>query len=312
MVKIALSDLVIISSIIVGLVSIPFLVTGPLSDNIPTGRLVLGMNDTQVEGIPNKMTKIFSSDKYEKVYETAFGRFTMRISAGEIFQELSKPGKITVVSEDTEKTTWRITTQEYKLEIVRRPNSVVQTCNTPDGMLKKIKENGEVTEEFQGMNQEGVISICSRAELDLQEEVDKMEQIKSESEIPSTETKNIYGRVKIREINVSAEWVKLVNTASVSVDMTGWKLMNGKETGTGTYTYTFNNFTLPPNGYVYVYSDDAGTTNCTETETTLCWSRSNEWDSSRDIAILINNKGEEVSRCVYIKSDVKNNLVVCS
>ena len=312
MIEIALSDILVISSIIVGLVSIPFLVTGPLSDNIPTGRLVLGMNDTQVEGIPNKMVKTFSSEKYEKVYETAFGKFTVRISAGEVFQELSKPGKITVVTEDTEKTVWSITTQEYKLEIMRKPNSVLQTCNTPDGVLKKVKENGEVTEEFQGMNQDEVVYICSRAELDLQEEVDKMEQINAESEIPSTETKTIYGRVKIKEINVSAEWVKLENTGSVSIDMSGWKLMNGKETGTGTYTYTFGNFTIGPNGYVYVYSDDAGTVNCTETETSLCWDRSNEWDSSRDIAILRNSKGEEVSRCVYIMSDVKDDLVVCS
>lgn len=60
-----ISDILIIGSILIGLVSIPFLVTGPFSDTIPTGKLVLNMDDTDVEGIPSKMSKVFSSEKFE-------------------------------------------------------------------------------------------------------------------------------------------------------------------------------------------------------------------------------------------------------
>lgn len=236
----------------------------------------------------------------------------MRIAAGEVFQQLSKPGKVTIVTEDTEKTIWKITTQQYQLQITRTPDSVEQICTTPDGELEKVKERGEVTESFKGMNQDQVTEVCAQAELDIQEEVEKMEQIKSESEIPSTETKtSVGGGVKIKEINVSAEWVKLENSGDNNVNLDSWKLMNGKESGTGTYTYTFGNFSLASNGYVYVYSDDAGQINCTDTATGLCWNRTSEWDSTRDIAILRDKEGKEVDRCVYINQDVQNNLVIC-
>ena len=223
----ALSDILIISSIIASLVSIPFLVTGPLSDTIPTGRLVLNMNSSDVEGIPSKMSKIFSSEKFEKTYETAFGKFTMSISAGEIKQELSKPGKVTVVNENTEETVWKITTQEYQLEVTRTPNSVEQICTTPDGELIKIKETGEVTESFQGMNQEYVLEICAQAEQNLQEEVNKMEQIKSESEIPSTESSTRKEKILINEFvsdpeSGEEEWIELYNPTEDDIDLTDW------------------------------------------------------------------------------------------
>ena len=234
-----LGDIAVIISIIAGLVSIPFLVSGPLSDSIPTGKLVLNMDDSEVESTPSKMTKIFSSDKFEKTYETAFGKFKMTISGGEVNQELSKSGKVTIVNQNTETTTWKITTQQYQFEVIRTPDSVTQICTTPDGEMEKIKERGEVTESFQGMNQEYVTDVCEQAEKDLQEEVEKMEQIVEESEIPSTETKTSMGGVKIKEINVTAEWAKLENYGDSNVNMTDWELMNGKESGTGTYTYTF-------------------------------------------------------------------------
>jgi len=308
-----LGDIAVIISIIAGLVSIPFLVSGPLSDSIPTGKLVLNMDDSEVESTPSKMTKIFSSEKFEKTYETAFGKFKMIISGGEVNQELSKPGKVTTVNQNTENTTWKIITQQYQFEVIRTPDSVTQICTTPDGEMEKIKERGEVTESFQGMNQDQVIEICEQAEQDLQEEVDKMEQIVEESEIPSTETKTSVGGVKITEINVSAEWVKIENEGSSDTNMTGWELMNGKETGTGTYTYTFSNFTLGSGDDVNVYSGgyaDNSTMGWCDTE--ICWTTTGRWDGSRDIAVLKDSSGKEVDRCVYIKEDMIDNLVTCN
>jgi len=91
--------------------------------------------------------------------------------------------------------------------------------------------------------------------------------------------------------------------------MTDWQLMNGKESNS--YTYTFENFILNSSGYVYVYTDDAGNGTCVESGTELCWDRSNQWDSTRDIAILKDVEGKEIDRCVYTKSDVQDNLVTC-
>ncbi len=306
-----LSDFLIISSIIFGLVSIPFLVSGPLSDSIPTGKLVLNMDDSEVEDTPSKMTKTFSSEKFEKTYETAFGKFKVVISGGEVNQELSKPGKVTTVNQNTENTTWKITTQQYQYEIIRTPDSVTQTCTTPDGQMKKIKERGEVTESFQGMNQENVIGICEQAEQDLQIEVEKMQQIVEESEIPSTETKTSQASVKIVEINVDAEWFKLKNAES-EVDMNSWGLNNGKETGSGAYTYKFSNFTFEKDGYVYVYSDDScDITTFVSNETSLCWNKTSVWSPTTDVAVLKDAEGKQVDLCAYTKGDIQDSIVNC-
>ena len=309
-----LSDFLIAGSIILGLVSIPILVTGPFSDTIPTGRLVLNMSDVDVEGVPTKISKIFSSDQYQKTYETAFGRFNVSISAGKIQEELSKPGKVTIVSQDTQETVWKINTQQYQLEVTKTPDSVTQICTTPDGELKKIKQKGQVTESFQGMNQDYVIEVCAQAEEDLQEEVNKIEQIVSESEIPLTENKgnSTATKVKIVQINVDAESVRLENRGSSDLNMNNWGLNNNKEVGTGTYTYKFSNFTLNASSYVYVYSDDEGnSTVCNINATSLCWNKNSIWSPTSDIAILKDSNGNEIDRCIYIKSDIKNSLVNC-
>lgn len=302
-----LSDILIISSIITGLISIPFLVIGPLSDYIPTGKIVLGLDEANVKGIPSSFSKILTAEKFEKTYETAFGKFRMIISSNEIIQELSKPGSVVTVTENTEETIWKIITQDCMLTINRTADKVVQECTTPDGQLLKIKEMGETTESFNGINLERINEICVETEEVLQEEVEKMEQIKSETVLPEIEE----GRVKIVEINVDAEWVKIVNEGNSGINMTNWDLHNGKESGTGTYTYTFGDFILNPNGLLYVYSDDAGnTTNCNITQTSLCWDKSNIWDSSRDIVVLRDASGNEIDRCVYIKTDVQANSIV--
>ncbi len=223
-----LGDIAVIISIIAGLVSIPFLVSGPLSDSVPTGKLVLNMDASEVESTPSKMTKIFSSEKFEKTYETAFGKFKMTISGGEVSQELSKTGKVTSVNQNTETTTWKITTQQYKFEVIRTPDSVAQTCTTPDGEMKKIKERGEVTESFQGMNQEYVMDVCEQAEQDLQGEVEKIQQIVEESEIPLTETKTERTKILINEFvsdpetTSHEEWIEFYNPGEKDVNLTGW------------------------------------------------------------------------------------------
>ena len=258
-----LSDFLIAGSIILGLVSIPILVTGPFSDTIPTGRLVLNMSDVDVDEVPSKMSKIFSSQNFVKTYETAFGRFSVNISAGEINEELSKPGKVTIVNQDTQRTIWKINTLQYQLKITKKPDSVRQVCTTPDGELEKVKQRGEVTESFQGMNQNYVIEVCAQAEKDLQEEVNKIEQIVSESEIPSTENKNntttttipTGGGVLINEFeqnpegaDAGNEWIELYNPTASNVTIDGWVLVNSDEENR-----TISSGVISPSGY-YVFN----------------------------------------------------------
>lgn len=256
----ALSDIVIISSIITGLISIPFLVTGPLSDSVPTGKLVLDMEDeTEVESIPSKMSKVFSSDRFEKTYETPFGKFTMRISAGEVFQELSKPGKVTVVKEDTEKTVWKIKTNEYRFKITRSLGYIEQICTTPNGELTKVLEKGEVAETFEGVNQEGVVEVCAEVEQELQEEVEKMEQIKSESEFPSTKkkgeesSKGVVINEFVSDPNTDEdEWIELYNKGSSEVNLTGWTIEDntGSTYGSGGGNTTLDGLVISGKGYL--------------------------------------------------------------
>jgi hypothetical protein len=140
-----------------------------------------------------------------------------------------------------------------------------------------------------------------------------MEQIVEESEIPSTETKTSMG-VKITEINVSAEWVRLENPGNTEVNITGWELLNGRESGTGTYTYVFGDFTLVAGGDTYVYTDDYGneTLEYCDGNTTFCWTTTGRWDGSRDVAILRDSQGDEIDRCVYTGTDVgEDDLVRC-
>lgn len=204
---------------------------GPLSDTIPTGQIVLGMNASDVEGIPSRSLKVFNSDKFEKTYETAFGKFSMTISAGEIKQTFSKPGKVTTVLENTEQIVWKIVAQDYVLQIVRTSDSVTQTCTTPDGELTMKKQKGEVTENFVGVNQDHVLEVCAQAETDLQEEVNKIEEIAQKSIIPETETKTSTStkKVLINEFmadpeNESFEWIELYNPTKANITLEGWAI----------------------------------------------------------------------------------------
>ncbi|MBD3155985.1 MAG: hypothetical protein GF368_05020 [Candidatus Aenigmarchaeota archaeon] len=251
-----LSDILLLTSVVGGLLSIPFIVTGPLSDNIPTGEIVLGMEANDVENIPNKMTKVFSSERYEKTYETAFGRFILSIASNEVSQELSKPGMVTQVTEDIEKTVWKITTQQYSLEVIRTPDSVTQTCTTPDGELIKIKQRGEVTETFQGMSQDSVIETCAQAEESLQIEVEKMEQIKTESEIPSTETKESGVSILINEFmsnpdDEDMEWIELYNPGESDLNLTGWTIEDDSAS-----EESLDDFSISANGYLLLNKSD--------------------------------------------------------
>ena len=88
-----ISEILIITSIISGLVSIPFLVLGPFDDHKPTGKVLLGLGNSSLEQIQASFSKIITSDKFEKTYETAFGKFWYSITSYKVEQKLSRPDR---------------------------------------------------------------------------------------------------------------------------------------------------------------------------------------------------------------------------
>ena len=220
-----LSDIVIIASIITGILSIPFLTIG-LKDFSFVGTRVLNLSESETNFLPAKFSKYLSPEKFENVYETAFGRFKITISSDETIQELSRPGVVVSVVENTDETVWKIITQEYELKITRTSGKVIQECTTPDGQLVKVKEMGEINESFRGVNLDKVSKMCEEAEKSLQKEVERMEEIKSETELPDIGEEQ---RVLINEFvsdpnEGESEWIELYNPNDYEIELNEWTI----------------------------------------------------------------------------------------
>jgi len=123
----AITSLLIIGSIIAGILAIPFIASN-LSDLKPTGRLLLDLNDTEVDKIPTKSSKIFTSDKFERTYETAFGKVTFKVSPNEIVQELSKPDRTVICIETAYEVEWELTTKEYNINVLQSSYKIKEKC----------------------------------------------------------------------------------------------------------------------------------------------------------------------------------------
>jgi hypothetical protein len=103
--------------------------------------------------------------------------------------------------------------------------------------------------------------------------------------------------VVISDLNLVQDWVRITNTGSHAVSMTGWRLTNAGGRNSLTFidwtnpdgsTYTF---TLLPHTTVTVYSGTTGT----PTNTRLYWPYDNLWNDSGDTAYLYNPEGTLVS-----------------
>jgi hypothetical protein len=104
-------------------------------------------------------------------------------------------------------------------------------------------------------------------------------------------------RVIISDLNLEQDWVRITNTGSHAVSMTGWRLTNEGGRNSLTFidwptpdgsTYTF---ILLPHTTVTVYSGTTGT----PTNTRLYWPYNNLWNDSGDTAYLYNPEGNLVS-----------------
>lgn len=292
----AITSLLIIGSIIAGILAIPFIASN-LNDLKPTGRLLLDLNDTEVDRVPTKSSKIFTSDKFERIYETAFGKVTFKVSPNKIVQELSKPDRTVICTETAYEVEWELTTKEYNINVLQSSYKIKEKCTTPDGTLEKTKENGEIQEIFTGFNSDLVLSKCAEAKEELQKEMDIMIQIREETIIPGFEQSGDSGGtgsgdVKITGIDEKEEWIEIENKGEV-LDMNGWRISDE-----GNHIYEFGQFTLQSSSKVKIYSGDAYDS-CSEDNVTLCWTGSKIWNDSGDTATLKDENGVVIDTYTY-------------
>jgi hypothetical protein len=291
-----IGNILIVSSIILGLISIPFLVTGPAADFLPTGSFVLGMNDSDVSGIPSSFSKTYNFEKFEKTYETAFGKFKMIISGGDVYQELIKPGRTVTVTQSGDETVWKIIDKDAVVTMTKNSQKSTEICSTSDGVLEKTKEMGGVTEKFTGSRLELVSEVCEKVKLILEEEVQNIEQIALDSDLPKIPS-NVRVIVKVENVTGigQPESVEIKNHGEGDVKLEGWTIQDS-----GNNIYTFPEFTLEPGNTVKVYNDYVNTT--VDCSVDLCWtskSSSSLWNNNGDVATLKDSFGEEVDEYCY-------------
>jgi hypothetical protein len=103
--------------------------------------------------------------------------------------------------------------------------------------------------------------------------------------------------VVISDLNLVQDWVRITNTGSRSVSMTGWRLTNAGGRNSLTFIDWTNpdgstfTFTLLPHTTVTVFSGTTGN----PTNTRLYWPYDNLWNDSADTAYLYNPDGKLVS-----------------
>jgi len=298
-----LTDIVIVGSIITGLLTIPFLVTNSFGDYISAGKTILGVNESDVTKIPARTSKMLSADRFERTYETAFGKFRFIMAPDNIFQELSRPGTNVQVITTSSQGIWKLTTHNYMLKITEDPDRTIEEFSSADGSIIRLKEKGGINETFEGFNPDILLAQMEIARTLLNDEVAKMETIKLQTIIPELgvnqsnpiqppQPPSQY-HINITSINYTEEWVEIVNYGSSSVNMENWTLSD-----TGNHIFTFPDFTLAPSNSVRVYSGNAYSS-CTPSETVLCWTSSQIWNNGGDTATLKDNLGNTVSTYTY-------------
>jgi len=291
----AITTLLLIGTIIAGILAVPYIASN-LSDLKPTGRMLLNLNDTDIDKIPTKSQKIFTSDKFERTYETAFGKVSFRVSSDKIIQELYKPDRTVICTETPQEVECKLITKEYSIDISQTSSKIIEKCTTPDGTLEKTKENGEIEETFTGLNSDTVLSTCSNAKSELQREMDIMMQIREETIIPGFENNKTNttesASIKITDIDEKQEWIEIENDGE-SIDLEGWRISD-----LGNHIYEFGQFTLNSGAKVKIYSGDAYMS-CSEDNETLCWTGSKIWNDSGDTATLKDPDGIVIDTYSY-------------
>jgi len=104
--------------------------------------------------------------------------------------------------------------------------------------------------------------------------------------VRTTATGSVSSSVTVSDLNLKDEWVKIRNTGSSSVSLSGWKMVDDGNK----HTYTFGSFTLSPGSTVVLHTGKG-----TNTATDLYWgSGSPIWNNDGDVASLYDASGRLV------------------
>lgn len=104
--------------------------------------------------------------------------------------------------------------------------------------------------------------------------------------VRTTVTGSVSSSVTVSDLSLKDEWVKIRNTGSSSVSLSGWKMVDDGNK----HTYTFGSFTLSPGSTVTLHTGKG-----TNAPTDLYWgSGSPIWNNDGDVASLYDASGRLV------------------
>jgi Lamin Tail Domain len=103
--------------------------------------------------------------------------------------------------------------------------------------------------------------------------------------------------------SLNAEWVRLHNTSTSRITLTGWTLHDGGQK----HTYTFGTYTIGGHGYLKIHTGTGS-----DTQTDRYWGLSwYVWNNTGDTATLKDNHGNVISRCSYSDPDTSGSHKIC-
>lgn len=272
-------DAVVLASVVVGLVTVPAASQTIDGSASATGDFV----SKSLDSSPRNTETTVGPEGFHHRLKTAFSSFREDISPGNTEVKLETPSTtFTIDSEPGMKET-ELVSDSGKLTVRRTDSKIVEKTETPEGVLRRVKKHGKVTESFSGSSRDSVEE--TRRELKaLMEEHRKKAMNRSEKLEQS----------KLPDIGLSVspedgEHVTITNEEGRKLSLEGWKL----EDASGT-TFTFPDVDLPPGESLKVYTSE-GKNSGNE----LHWGTSNVWNNGGDTATLFNSKGEKLAEKSY-------------
>ena len=239
----------------------PFVASTISSDYGEIGSIVLNMSD--VSGIPGELSRTMTDEMLEQTYQTPFGKFTIKVVSGSIYQELERPDRRIVVEETPDYTIWMLVNQDYKLLINRTGTRILEEFTCPDGYRKAVREMGNVNEKVRGDTEK-----YPEAKEMLETELNRMETIKQQyMELPGTENVTSGEKIAVNELlpnpngtqdyngdgnftDSGDEFIEIYNYGDVEIDMTGWTIKDGNT------IEMIDGTVIGPGEYMYFVSGD--------------------------------------------------------
>lgn len=292
MIMVNIGTAAVMGSILAGLAVIPT-VTGVITgDSVSAGAELTGMSEEAFQETPRTVSEQLDSESMSTTVETAFGTATFNTTPETFRAQLETPQHHLVVERTAGLRDIAFESRDADISIQESSESVETDCSTPQGSVSTVTENGDVTEEFSGTNQQAVESTCEEAEQTMELKLNKIRSMSVDLGLKRPE-------IEIVTVNASKESVLINNSGVTAVDMDGWTLSDES----GNEFTGFSGVDLGPGETVTVYSYDTledGDCEASEgPEYERCWDSQYVWDQDGDTATLANSQGELIDALTY-------------